>query len=89
MSNNIAGKTYDWGLLKRVFVYARPYKSAFFWSVFLTLSLAALAPARPYLVQLTLDKYVLNFVLFLVNVSISTLLAIIVSIIGAQINRKG
>ncbi|MFC5283895.1 ABC transporter ATP-binding protein [Pedobacter alpinus] len=58
MSNNIAGKTYDWGLLKRVFVYAKPYKSVFFWSVFLTLSLAALAPARPYLVQLTLDKYV-------------------------------
>ncbi len=58
MSNNITGKTYDWGLLKRVFVYAKPYKSTFFWSIFLTLGLAALAPIRPYLIQLTLDQYV-------------------------------
>lgn len=58
MANNIAGKTYDWGLLKRVFAYAKPYKKEFFWSIFLTLLLAALAPTRPYLVQLTLDKYV-------------------------------
>ncbi|HEX7367614.1 MAG TPA: ABC transporter ATP-binding protein [Pelobium sp.] len=58
MADNITGKTYDWGLLKRVFAYAKPYKSAFFWSIFLTLALAALAPVRPYLIQLTLDKYV-------------------------------
>jgi ATP-binding cassette subfamily B protein len=58
MANNITGKTYDWGLLKRVFAYAKPYKSVFFWSIFLTLALAALAPVRPYLIQLTLDKYV-------------------------------
>ncbi|HET8828047.1 MAG TPA: ABC transporter ATP-binding protein [Pelobium sp.] len=58
MANNITGKTYDWGLLKRVFAYARPYRSAFFWSIFLTIALAALAPVRPYLIQLTLDKYV-------------------------------
>ncbi len=58
MANNITGKTYDWGLLKRVFAYAQPYKSAFYWSIFLTLALAALAPVRPYLIQLTLDKYV-------------------------------
>nr|WP_294895834.1 ABC transporter ATP-binding protein [uncultured Pedobacter sp.] len=58
MANNITGKTYDWGLLKRVFAYAKPYKFTFFWSIFLTLALAALAPVRPYLIQLTLDKYV-------------------------------
>lgn len=58
MADNIIGKTYDWGLLKRVFAYAKPYKSAFFWSIFLTLALAALAPVRPYLIQITLDKYV-------------------------------
>ncbi len=58
MASNITGKTYDWGLLKRVFAYATPYRSTFFWSIFLTLALAALAPVRPYLIQLTLDKYV-------------------------------
>ncbi|RKD19046.1 antibiotic ABC transporter ATP-binding protein [Pelobium manganitolerans] len=58
MANNITGKTYDWGLLKRVFAYAKPYKAVFAWSIFLTLALAALAPVRPYLIQLTLDKFV-------------------------------
>ncbi|MDA9554777.1 ABC transporter ATP-binding protein/permease [Pelobium sp.] len=59
MSSNITGKTYDWGLLKRVFNYARPYKSKFFWSVILTLLIAALAPVRPILIEKTLDKYIL------------------------------
>ncbi len=58
MAEEITGKTYDWTLLKRVFSYARPYKSKFFWSVLLTLSIAAIAPVRPYLIQLTLDKFI-------------------------------
>ncbi len=58
MASEVTGKTYDWGLLRRVFKYARPYKSKFFWSVFLTLSVAAMAPIRPLLIQKTLDQYV-------------------------------
>lgn len=58
MASEITGKTYDWKLLKRVFKYARPYKGKFFWSVFLTLSIAALAPIRPVLIQRTLDNYI-------------------------------
>lgn len=58
MASEITGKTYDWKLLKRVFNYARPYKGKFFWSVFLTLSIAALAPIRPVLIQRTLDNYI-------------------------------
>ncbi|MBD3748264.1 MAG: ABC transporter ATP-binding protein [Sphingobacteriales bacterium] len=58
MASEITGKTYDWKLLKRVFKYARPYKGKFFWSVVLTLSIAALAPVRPVLIQRTLDNYI-------------------------------
>ena len=58
MASEVTGKTYDWGLLKRIFRYARPYKSKFFWSVFLTLSVAGIAPIRPLLIQKTLDQYV-------------------------------
>ncbi|MBU0695269.1 MAG: ABC transporter ATP-binding protein/permease [Bacteroidetes bacterium] len=41
-----------------MFRYARPYRSKFFWSVFLTLSVAGIAPIRPLLIQKTLDQYV-------------------------------
>lgn len=58
MASKVAGKTYDWTLLKRVFAYAKPYKSKFLWSVVLTISIAAIAPVRPYLIQVTLDKYI-------------------------------
>jgi ATP-binding cassette subfamily B multidrug efflux pump len=58
MASEVTGKTYDWGLLKRVMSYATPYKSKFFWSVLLTLSIAALAPVRPFLIQITLDKFI-------------------------------
>ncbi len=56
----ISGKALDVSLLKRVFIYIRPYKVIFVWSVFLTILLAALSPLRPLLVEYTLDKYILN-----------------------------
>jgi ATP-binding cassette subfamily B multidrug efflux pump len=56
---NISGKTYDWKLLKRLFDYAKPYKSMFLWSILLTISIAIIAPLRPLLIQSTLDNYIL------------------------------
>lgn len=56
---NISGKTYDLHLLKRVFDYAKPYKKMFFWAIFLTISIAILAPLRPYLIQKTVDDYII------------------------------
>lgn len=68
--SNTTGKTYDWGLLKRVFNYARPYKKMFFWSVFLTITIAVLAPIRPFLIQHIIDDYVVyNDYTGLVNMS--------------------
>jgi len=59
MAKQISGKTYDWGLLKRVMDYALPYKRKFAWSVILTISIAAIAPVRPFLIQTTIDQYIL------------------------------
>src|SRR5690606_612476 len=55
-----AGKTYDIQLLKRIMVYVRPYRSAFVWSIILTLVMAAVAPLMPVLVEYTLDEYILQ-----------------------------
>jgi ATP-binding cassette subfamily B multidrug efflux pump len=59
MAKEVTGKTYDWGLLNKVLNYAKPYKSKFAWSVILTLSIAAIAPVRPFLIQTTIDQYIL------------------------------
>lgn len=51
---------FDIQALKRVLVFARPYKKQFFSSIFLAIVLAAFTPIRPYLIQLTVDKYIAN-----------------------------
>ncbi len=49
-------KTFRFSLLKRVFTFAAPYKGKFFISLFLAVFLAVLAPVRPLLIQLTINK---------------------------------
>ncbi|MEP6748576.1 MAG: ABC transporter ATP-binding protein [Bacteroidota bacterium] len=51
-------KIFDLALLKRVFRFAAPYKKKFYTSLSLAVILAVLAPIRPYLVQVTINKYV-------------------------------
>lgn len=45
-------------LLKRIIVFTRPYKNKLIWSIILAVVLAALAPVRPYIIQISVDKYV-------------------------------
>ncbi|RPE14040.1 ABC transporter ATP-binding protein [Chitinophaga lutea] len=47
-------------LLRRVFSFAAPYRRYFYLSMFLTVMLALLSPVRPYLIQLSVDKYITN-----------------------------
>lgn len=54
----ISGNIIDTNVLRRLFKYITPYKGAFNGLVFLTIVLAVLAPVRPYLIQVTIDKYV-------------------------------
>ncbi|MFM6976281.1 MAG: ABC transporter ATP-binding protein [Sphingobacteriaceae bacterium] len=67
----VSGKAFDFHLLSRVFKYVKPYRVQFFWAVFLTISLALLAPLRPLLIEQTIDRYVVrNDQAGLVNMSL-------------------
>jgi ATP-binding cassette subfamily B multidrug efflux pump len=57
--SKVSGNAVDVSLLRRVFRYAYPYRRMFIWSVLLTVILAILAPLRPWLIQYTLDQYIL------------------------------
>lgn len=49
-------KIFDTALLMRVLRLAAPYRSKFYFSIFLAFLLAVLAPVRPLLIQLTINK---------------------------------
>jgi ATP-binding cassette subfamily B protein len=52
-----SGQIFDIKILKRLFQFAKPHKSTFYGLVFLTILLALLSPARPFLIQYTVDSY--------------------------------
>ena len=56
----VSGKAVDISLLRRVFQYVGPYRKIFIWSIILTVIIAVLAPIRPWLIQVTLDKYIVE-----------------------------
>jgi ATP-binding cassette subfamily B protein len=61
MSQSKEKSVMDWGLVSRILKLADPYKKEFYGAIFLSLALAVLAPIRPYLVQLAIDKYIAHF----------------------------
>jgi ATP-binding cassette subfamily B multidrug efflux pump len=58
--SHVTGKALDWKLLKRVMRYVKPYRATFIIAAFLTIFLAASALIQPFLMQITLDKYILG-----------------------------
>ena len=56
--NNISGNLFDIKILKRLFIFCRPYMSVFYTLIILTLSLSILQPIRPYITQIIIDDYV-------------------------------
>ncbi|MVN23279.1 ABC transporter ATP-binding protein [Mucilaginibacter arboris] len=56
----VTGKALDIKLLSRVLEYVKPYRRQFIWAALLTVLMAGLSPIRPYFIQITLDKYILN-----------------------------
>lgn len=58
--SKITGDAINVGLLKRVFLYVKPYRNIFIWSIVLTILLALIAPVRPFLIQYTLDHYIMK-----------------------------
>ncbi|HEY0608629.1 MAG TPA: ABC transporter ATP-binding protein [Chitinophaga sp.] len=60
MDNLTIKRDFDFSLLRRLFSFAAPYKGSFYLSMFLTVVLAVLSPLRPWLIQITVDKYIAN-----------------------------
>ena len=58
--SKITGDAINVGLLRRVFQYVKPYSKIFAWSIVLTILLALIAPVRPFLIQYTLDNYIMK-----------------------------
>lgn len=58
--SKITGDAFNVSLLKRVFQYVRPYRKIFILAIVLTILLALIAPARPFLIQYTLDNYIMK-----------------------------
>ncbi|MHA4810332.1 ABC transporter ATP-binding protein [Flavitalea flava] len=59
MSEEKKKKTvFDFGLLRRVFQYAAPYKRRLYISVALSILLAVLSPLRPFLIQVTINDFI-------------------------------
>jgi len=58
LENLAVKKVFDFSLLRRIFSFAAPYKRSFYISMILTVVLAAISPLRPYLIQVTVDKYI-------------------------------
>ncbi|NEU09888.1 ABC transporter ATP-binding protein [Flavihumibacter sp. R14] len=56
----VSGKAVDINLLRRLLHYVKPYRGIFIWSLLLTIALAVLALLRPFLIEYTLDKFILN-----------------------------
>ena len=54
-----SGDIIDFHVLRRLFVFVKPYMGKFIVVVILTLAVAILAPVIPYLVQHTIDFYVM------------------------------
>ncbi len=52
-------KKLDLAVVRRIFQYVKPYKTKFLFAVVITLSLSALAIARPLIIKLTIDKYII------------------------------
>lgn len=57
---SVVGKALDLPLLNRVLEYAKPYKLRFYFTAFLTVFLAFLSPVKPWLIQFTVDNYIVN-----------------------------
>lgn len=54
----VSGNIIDSQALRRLVKFIKPYNGYFYFLILLTLALAILVPARPYLIQVTIDNYV-------------------------------
>lgn len=60
-SSDAKGNILDWPLLKKILRLAAPFKRQFYAATALALFLAVMAPMRPWMIQVTVDDYILNY----------------------------
>lgn len=58
--NDSIKKIFDLKLLSRIFSFTGPYRKTLFLAMGLAIVLALLAPLRPYLIKISVDKYIKN-----------------------------
>lgn len=59
MAKDASIKTiFNFGLLKRIFAFTKPYKKTLYTAMLLSVVLALISPLRPWLIQLSVDKYI-------------------------------
>jgi len=56
----LSGNIIDFKIIRRLFQFAQPYRVRFYFLVFLTFTGAILAPLRPYIIQVAIDRDVAN-----------------------------
>ena len=78
MANQVLKRIFDFDNLRRVFRFAAPYKKRFYLSVGLAIFLAIMTPVRPYLIKITVDKFIaskmLEWVIWITVIQIGLLL---------------
>jgi ATP-binding cassette subfamily B multidrug efflux pump len=64
-------KSMDLALLRRLFTFTKPYRRTLYFAMFLSVVLACVSPLRPYLIQMSVDKYIKGHMLqALINISL-------------------
>ena len=58
MSKEQKKKAFSLALLRRIFSFTAPYKKTLYTSIVLAIILAVITPLRPYLIKLSVDKYI-------------------------------
>jgi ATP-binding cassette subfamily B protein len=78
MASEALKKIFDFDNLRRVFHFASPYKKRFYFSIGLAVFLAVITPVRPYLIKITVDKFIaaglLDWIIWITVIQIGFLL---------------
>jgi ATP-binding cassette subfamily B protein len=78
VANEALKKIFDFENLRRVFQFAAPYKKRFYFSIWLAVFLALITPIRPYLIKITVDKFIaskmLDWIIWMTVIQIGLLI---------------
>ena len=58
--SSISGRAFDFKIFNRILSYAKPYGKIFYSTLALTIVIAFISPVRPWIVQYTLDHYIIK-----------------------------